>query len=67
MKNLPHLDTLQVGDLVWLPKFGDGSPIWLVTKLNVEDLPGTVELLDLEDLHVQVLARLSLNTGMSIL
>lgn len=67
MKNLPRLDTLQVGDLVWLPKFGDNSPMWLVTQLNVEDIPGTVELLDLEDLHVQVLARLSLNTGMAIL
>lgn len=63
----PRLDTLQVGDLVWLPKFGDGSPIWLVTRVEVWDIPGTVELTDLENCHVQVLLRLSLNAEMAIL
>jgi hypothetical protein len=63
----PRFDTLQVGDLVWLPKFGDGSPIWLVTRVEVWDIPGTIELTDLENCHVQVLLRLSLNTGMAIL
>lgn len=63
----PRLDSLQVGDLVWLPKFKNNSPIWLVTRLNVDEIPSTVELMDLEDCHVQVLIRLSLNTGMAIL
>jgi hypothetical protein len=63
----PRFDTLQVGDLVWLSKFGDGSPIWLVTRVEVWDIPGTIELTDLENCHVQVLLRLSLNTGMAIL
>ncbi len=63
----PRLDQLSVGDLLWLPKFGDSSPVWLVIRLNVEDIPGTVELMDLEDCHIQVLMRLSLNAGMALL
>lgn len=62
-----NLDQLRVGDLVWLPKFGNNSPMWLVLRLLVTDDMNCVELLDLEDLHVQVLARLSLNAGMHVL
>lgn len=67
MSKRPYLDQLVIGDLVWLPKYGDNSPVWLVIDLNVEEIPDTVKLMDLEDCYIQVLARLSLNEGMALL
>lgn len=28
-----HLDSLRVGDVMWLPELGNQSPTWLVTRI----------------------------------
>jgi hypothetical protein len=66
-----HLQSLTVGDLLWLPKFGDKSPVWLVVDVgqasfSEEDLR-VIALLDLEDCYVQHLASMALNEEMRIL
>jgi hypothetical protein len=66
-----HLQSLTVGDLLWLPKFGDKSPMWLVVDVSQASFSEgdllVVALLDLEDCYVQHLAPVALNEEMRIL
>ncbi len=70
MMNL-HLEEMKVGDLLWMPLYGDESSVWLVTGLDAAQHEAgpyeLVQLLDLEDCHVQVVARAALNERMRIL
>lgn len=67
-----YLEQVSVGDLLWLPRYGDQSPIWLVVGIEAvasvtEEQVLAVDLLHLDECYIQRVGFDALNLDMRIL